>query len=83
ALKIDGHAPNKLNLLSRKYTLYRTLNITTWEGSNIENRHAQRLADYLLAQGRRLEEKFGIIPASSLRQAGWKFRDNELVGEGE
>lgn len=81
ALKIDGFASNKANLLSRKYLLYRTLNITTWEGENVKNPHAQGLVDYLLGQAEQLDNKYGIIPAATLRQAGWQFKGNELVGE--
>jgi len=83
ALKIDGHAPDKASLLSGEYPFYRTLNVTTWEGNNVNNPNAKKLVAYLLSRLARLEKEFGIIPASSLRDAGWKFRDNELIGEGE
>ncbi len=80
ALKIDGIAPNRTNLLSRKYPLYRTLNITTWQGEKVKMQHAQELVDFLLGQEVRLDNKFNIIPASSLRQMGWQFKGNELIG---
>jgi ABC-type phosphate transport system substrate-binding protein len=81
ALKIDGLAPNAANLLSGSYPLYRALNITTWEGEKTKNPHAQKLVDYLVNQAGNLDSKFGIVPASSLRRAGWRFKGNELVGE--
>jgi ABC-type phosphate transport system substrate-binding protein len=83
ALRIDGLAPDSTNILSGKYPLYRTLNITTWEGKNVENPEARKLVDYLLGQAGGLDGGLGIVPASSLRRAGWKFRGNELVGEPE
>jgi phosphate transport system substrate-binding protein len=79
-LKIDGNTPDKANVLSGKYPLYRTLNITTWEGKNVVNPHAEKLVDYLLRQAEQLDTQYGIIPAASLRQSGWQFKGDELVG---
>ncbi len=82
ALKIDGLAPDELeHLISGKYPLYRVFSITTWEGKNVANPHAQKLVDHLLQKFESLDSKLGIIPASRLRKAGWKFKGNELVGE--
>ncbi len=82
ALKIDGYAPNEFNhLISGRYPLYRVFSITTWEGKNVANPHAQKLVDHLLQEFESLDSKLGIIPASRLRKAGWKFKGNELVGE--
>jgi hypothetical protein len=39
------------------------------------------LVAYLLKQGERLEKEYHIVPASKLKQAGWKFKGNELIGE--
>jgi phosphate transport system substrate-binding protein len=81
-LKIDGLDPNDSgNLSSGEYPLYRILNITTWEGAHVENPDAQRLVNYLLEKVETLHDTFGIIPASALRKAGWKFEGDELVGE--
>ncbi|MEE8328597.1 MAG: substrate-binding domain-containing protein [Thermodesulfovibrionia bacterium] len=82
ALKIDGLAPDELeHLISGKYPLYRVFSITIWGGKGLANPHAQKLVDYLLEKIEQLESKLGIIPASRLRKAGWKFKGNELVGK--
>ncbi len=81
-LKIDGHAPGDLDfLLNGKYPAYKTFNITTWEGKGVENPDAEKLADFILKQVEQLDERYKIIPSSRLRKAGWKFKDNELVGD--
>jgi ABC-type phosphate transport system substrate-binding protein len=83
-LKIDGHDPDKDdNLLSGKYSLYRVYSITTWEGEGVSSPLAMKLVNYLLQQAEHFDEKFSLVPASSLRKAGWKFNGNELVGEPE
>ncbi len=81
-LKINGYDPNTLShLLSGNYPLYRVYSLTTWEEEGVRNPHAQKLVDYLLQEVKHLDSKYGFIPASRLRQAGWKFSGNELVGE--
>jgi hypothetical protein len=36
--------------------------------------------DYLLKEVENLDKKFNLVPSSRLRKAGWKFKDDELVG---
>ncbi len=80
-LKINGYSPyERSHVISTDYPLYRVYNLTTWEGKNVANPHAQKLIDYLMQQSKHIEGKFSFIPVSSLRQAGWKFKGNELVG---
>jgi ABC-type phosphate transport system substrate-binding protein len=82
ALRIDGYSPEEgENLISGKYPLYRVYNLTTWEGKGVTNPHAQKLVEYLLQHVENIDETHGIIPASRLRKAGWKFEDDELIGE--
>jgi ABC-type phosphate transport system substrate-binding protein len=82
ALKLNGHGPNELDhLLSGDYPIYRTYNITTWKGEAVQNPLALKLADYLLKQAEKLNSNFDVIPASQLRQAGWKFKGDELIGK--
>ena len=84
ALKINGYSPyDSASLASGEYPLYRTYSITTWEGEGIASPKAQELVSHLLKEVGSLESKFGIIPAANLRRAGWKFKDDELVGEPE
>ncbi len=81
-LKINGLDPDEpSHLVSNKYPLYRVYSFSTWEGKNVENPHARKLVHHLLQQSEHLDRKFSIVPPSSLRKAGWKFRDTELVGE--
>ncbi|UCH79837.1 MAG: substrate-binding domain-containing protein [Nitrospiraceae bacterium] len=80
-IKLDGQDPSDSStLLSGKYPLYRVLNITTWEGAHVENKHAQKLVEYLLEEVEHLNPVYAIISPSRLRKAGWKFFGNELVG---
>lgn len=84
ALKINGYAHNEPSaLLNGNYPLYRTLSLTTWEGKNVQNPHAQKLVDYLIQEAENFDSKFGIVPVSQIRKAGWKFYGNELNGEPE
>lgn len=80
-LMINGLAPDRSNLLAGRYPLYRTLNLTTWE-DGATNPQADRLVEYLLQQaGGEVGKRFGLVSAVELRQAGWRFRGNELIGE--
>ena len=81
-LKINGYAPEDLSaLVSGKYPLYRVYTFTTWAGEGGENHEAQELVDYLLERTDRLRDKMSIVSSSRLREAGWKFKGDELVGE--
>jgi ABC-type phosphate transport system substrate-binding protein len=82
ALKINNYDPrNSSHLLSMKYPLYRVYNLTTWEGEAVENPVAKKLVKYLSQQAEHIGSRFSIIPSSRLREAGWKFQEDELVGE--
>lgn len=82
ALNINGFSPYDLeHLISGNYPIYRSYYITTWEGKNVENPKAQQLVDHLLKQSEKLGKEHYIVPASRLKQAGWKFKGNELIGE--
>jgi ABC-type phosphate transport system substrate-binding protein len=81
-LRLDGLDPeDPASLFSGGYPLYRTLTLTTWEGDEVGNPHARELVEHLLRSAERLGPQFGIVPASKLRQLGWKFRGDELVAE--
>ncbi len=82
ALKINGYASSELeHTLMGRYPLYRTYNITTWEGKNTKNQHATELVDYMVKNIEKIQDKIHMIPASQLRKKGWKFRGDELIGE--
>lgn len=82
-LSVDGFRPNDPEALAvLRYPFYRTYNITTWEGKGVASRKADELAEYLISASERLNpERYGFVPASRLRKAGWRFYGNELVGE--
>jgi len=80
-LKLNGAAPDTAALTAGRYPLYRTLNLSTWEGKAVENEKARKLVQQLLREAERLEGMYGFVPATSLRRAGWKFKGDELIGE--
>ncbi|MEN8264008.1 MAG: hypothetical protein ABFR82_11130, partial [Nitrospirota bacterium] len=77
-----GYAPEDLNaLLTGNYPIYKTFNITTWEEKEVINPHAVELVKFLKKQVEGLDAGYGIIPSPRLKEAGWKFRSSELIGE--
>ena len=80
-LKVDGHDPMDLERLrANKYPFYRVMNVTTWRGRNVTNPLADDLVRFLLKETRTVEKAQGIVPASELKKAGWKFSGDELTG---
>jgi len=81
SLAIDGVAPETdQQLVCGRYPLYRTYNITTWEGT-AANPLAERLVAFLQANAGRIDPQYGLIPVGRLREAGWPFEGDELVGD--
>jgi len=81
-LKINGFDPSEPeHLLSGDYRIYYTYNLAVWTRDDIKKTLAAGLIDYLLKHTHEVEPKFGIVPSSSLRNAGWIFKGDELVGE--
>lgn len=81
-IKIDGHSPSDTkHVLSGKYPLYRTYHLTTWENDRKATRHAHKLIAYLRENVEKNYSEYGFIPPSKLKKAGWKFKENELIGE--
>jgi hypothetical protein len=82
AVTIDGYAPTDIQALATgKYPLYRTYNITTWKGPGLESAHAAGLVAYLNREVVKIESRYGFAPAARLREAGWRFSGDELIGE--
>ncbi len=80
-LKIDGLSPTvAANVLSAQYPIYRTYTLSSWEDVAVRNPNAALLLQYLLAEVEHVDPQYGIVPASSLRDSGWKFKGNELIG---
>ena len=81
-LSIDGNHPNNLEkLVKAEYPLYRTYSMTTWTGENNKNEKAIKLLEALSDYIENNAQQYTFIPASKLRLAGWKFKNNELIGE--
>lgn len=81
-LNINGYDPAySSHLLSGDYPLYRVYNLTTWEDDDASNPLSKKIVDYIFQQVKHMDSKFKFVPASRLREAGWKFYGNELVGE--
>ena len=81
-LRINGHDPtDKEAIATRAYPFYRTYNVTTWVGDTVKNDNAQKLVEYLLKESATIDSGFGFVTAARLRKAGWRFHDNELIGE--
>jgi phosphate transport system substrate-binding protein len=80
-LKINGYGPESGEaLLSGEYPLYRTYSFTTWQGEGVDNPHARRLVEYIMARAENVDDRYGLVSHSDMRGAGWKFMGNELVG---
>jgi len=81
-LKIDGiHPSDQETLANNKYPLYLVLNLTTWEQEEQTKPNALKLVRYIREKVDSLDLKYHIVPVSKLKESGWKFRDQELIGE--
>ncbi len=83
-IKINGMDPLLTDFLVRnQYPLYRVFNMTTWEDEVARKPEAKKLVDYLMEYMALHGEKYWIASSKRLRQAGWKFKGNELIGAPE
>lgn len=81
-LTIDGISPqDDAAVASGKYSIYRTMNFTTWDDPKLAKPNAKKLVDYILSNLDKVDKGFEIIPAPALRKAGWKFTGDEITGE--
>ena len=80
-LKVDGHFPSEINyVLTGKYPLYRSYTLTAWDKKNKTNQEAVKLIRYLQQHIEKVHKEISFIPVSRLREAGWEFMGDELVG---
>jgi len=83
-LALDSARPDDIEALaSGRYPLYKTLIVTTWSGDRIEHPMARPLVDFMTRYIEEHGARLGVAPARELRAAGWRFRDQELVGKPE
>lgn len=81
-LTIDGRSPqNEKNILNGKYPIYRTYNLTTWQGEGKNYELALEFVDALKKHIESNGAQYGFISPSKLKKAGWKFNDDELISE--
>ncbi|MCI5221738.1 MAG: hypothetical protein D3924_03450 [Candidatus Electrothrix sp. AR4] len=82
-LRVGGADPGRADdLASAEYPFYRVYNITTWrQGSGMENKAAAAMVQYILSHLHEVKPDFSLIPADQLRQTGWLFEEDELVGK--
>lgn len=81
-LTIDGHHPvQEKFVLNGEYPIYRTYNLTTWQGEgknyDLAKEFVQELKEHIEHHG----ERYGFISPSKLKNAGWKFNGDELIAE--
>ncbi len=81
-LHINGASPQDTDqLLCNTYPFYRVYNITSWKnGSTAENIYSENFINFLISHADEIGEEFNVVPAKSLRKAGWKFKKDELIG---
>ncbi|ABK44592.1 phosphate ABC transporter substrate-binding protein, PhoT family [Magnetococcus marinus MC-1] len=78
-LNIDTLQPDDDQaLLEGRYPFYRTHSIAIWQKQ--PNPHAVALLEYLKSQLNKIPSLYHLIPAARLRQYGWQFRGDELIG---
>ncbi|QKQ27744.1 substrate-binding domain-containing protein [Candidatus Reidiella endopervernicosa] len=81
ALMIDGVKPSDdAALIGHRYPFYRSYNITTWSAKHLRSAHAEKLVDYIYQNFDQVDAKYGIVAADRLRDAGWQFSGDELIG---
>lgn len=81
-LNIDGHSPTDLDyVLTGKYPLYRSYTLTAWTTKSKVNDEAVKLIKFLRDRIEKDYREINFLPVSKLREAGWKFSGEEVVGE--
>lgn len=79
-LRVNGFDPSDEEaLLDLRYPLYQVIALTTWDGV-AANPLADMLVAHLMAQEGAMTDA-RLVPARRLRDAGWRFRGAEVVGE--
>lgn len=81
-LKIDGYSPEDSQaVVDRHYPFYRSYNITSWASSETRKPLAGELVEYIKNNFDSVEPKYGFISSNRLRESGWQFYKDELIGE--
>jgi phosphate transport system substrate-binding protein len=81
-LKIDNMDPTDTGYaLTGNWPFYRTYHLVTWTTNSKANRQAQKLVAFLRNTIEEIHKEIGFVPPSKLKQAGWRFLGDELVGQ--
>jgi len=81
-LKINNHSVTDIDYVaSGQYPLYRTYSITTWKNFPEKRKLTLSLIQNLKQHIEDNYSKYNFVPVSKLKEAGWKFRKDELIGE--
>lgn len=81
-IRINGQSPDDPDAVaSGRYPFYWVYNVSTWRGENTANAKAEQLVQHLMDNAGRIDPSFHLIPSSVLKKQGWKFKDDELIGE--
>jgi ABC-type phosphate transport system substrate-binding protein len=81
-LSVNGISPtDDAALIANKYPFYRTYNISSWSAPHLAKPEADALVAYLIREFHRVDPRYGFVPAAKLREAGWRFHNDELIGE--
>lgn len=82
AIMINGVSPTDTDRLAKgDYPLYNTFSLTTWEHEATRNPHAAKLVKYVIDNMDEVSSKYGVASVKKLRENGWVFHEEELVGE--
>ncbi|MDH3348077.1 MAG: substrate-binding domain-containing protein [Desulfobulbaceae bacterium] len=82
-IRINNADPSSLeDVASLHYPLYRTYNITTWKnGKNNPLHPSYNLIRHIIASLDKIDPAYSIVPVTLLKKHGWKFINDELIGE--
>lgn len=81
-LALDGVDPHdSAALAAGRYPLFRVFSISSWADAPAHKPLADRLVRYLIANAANIDPVFGFVPVQTLREGGWKFKGDELVGK--
>jgi len=80
-ITVDGLNPKNLGLLKKnQYKLFRVLYLSTWKDNKDAHPHALKLVNYIRKQVEKDAKDIGMVPVSELREYGWQFKNDEVIG---
>ncbi|MEO5339873.1 MAG: substrate-binding domain-containing protein [Magnetococcus sp. MYC-9] len=81
-LRLEGQDPRDLSAIATlRYPLYRTFELAIWEEKALRNPHVDGLVAFMLKEVETLGAEHGFVPVARMRENGWLFYGDEVVGE--